>query len=170
MPETDATQDDRASADALTTALREGFAEAFRMFREVVERLDESGWIQGESTWVEVPSSAAMHTLVCAAFYIAPSRDDFDWEPGGLRYWEDPPEKLPGPSTTLAAIARVAGEVDDYLLQHGDAGLLQGKAESAGRGQSRVQWMVYALRHLQHHVSQMSAECKRRGLGAAAWE
>jgi hypothetical protein len=30
--------------------------------------------------------------------------------------------------------------------------------------------MIYALRHLQHHVAQISAECKRRGFGAAKWE
>lgn len=140
------------------------------MFKDVVERLDEVQWLQGDPTWMEVPAAASMHTLVCAEFYIATSRYEYEWEPNGVSYWNDPPEKLPGPKITLTEIERVAAQVDAYVEHHGDVGLLQGHAETAGQGQSRVQWMVYALRHLQHHVSQMSADCKRRGLGAAAWE
>lgn len=162
-------QNDR-STGPLTQALLTEHAEAFRMFRDAVARLDDAQWGRGEPSWTEVPARVAVHTLLCAAFYIAPSRDGFDWEPGGLRYREDPIERLPGREATLAEIDRVAAETDAYLLRHGDTGLLTGLAESAGRGQTRVAWMIYALRHLQHHVAQLSAECKRRGLGAAAWE
>ncbi len=161
---------DTTAVQPLTDALRHEYAEAFRMFRDAVGRLDDAQWGQGEPTWTETPARAAMHTLLCAAFYIAPSRDGFDWEPGGVRYWADPIDQLPDQQATLAEIDRVAAAVDDYLTRRGDAGLLTGQAESAGQGQTRVAWMIYALRHLQHHVAQISAECKRRGLGAAAWE
>ncbi|MEM7627746.1 MAG: DinB family protein [Planctomycetota bacterium] len=156
--------------EPLTAALRQEFAEGFRMFRDAVDRLNDTQWGEGEPSWTEVPARATMHTLLCAAFYIAPSREGFDWEPGGVRYWEDPVHKLPDRAATRAQLERVAADTDRFLRQHGDEGLLREPAESAGQNQTRVAWMVYALRHLQHHVAQLSAECKRRGLGAAAWE
>ncbi len=140
------------------------------MFRDAVARLGDEQWGQGHPSWTEVPARVARHTLLCAAFYIAPSRAGFDWEPDGVDYLNDLIDRLPGPDATLAEIDRIAAETDAYLLRHGDSGLLNGLAESAGKGQTRVAWMIYALRHLQHHVAQLSAECKRRGLGAAAWE
>ena len=154
----------------LTEALQNEYAQAFGMFRDAVSRLDDDQWGRGEPSWTEVPARIAMHTLLCAAFYIGPSRDGFNWKPGGIRFWDAPIADLPSRDATLGQIDEMAAQTAAYLARHGDTGLLTERAESAGRGQTRVAWMIYALRHLQHHVAQLSAECKRRGLGAAAWE
>ncbi|MEM8873737.1 MAG: hypothetical protein AAGD32_05700 [Planctomycetota bacterium] len=156
--------------DAVTQALRTEFKEAFRMFADAVARLDDTAWGEGEPTWTEVPARISMHILLTAEFYVSKDRDATDWEPGGLRYWDSPIDALPDRAATLAEIERVATLVDTYLVENGDDGLRGGKAETAGEGQSRVAWMVYALRHLQHHVGQLSAQCKIRGFGAAPWE
>ncbi len=158
-----------SSDEPLTQALRREHAEVFRMFRDAVNRLDDSQWTQGEPSWTEVPARAAMHTLLCAEYYIAPSPDGFDWKPGGVQYGDAPVDQLPSRDQTLASIERLAAETDAYLIHHGDDGLLHEKAETDPVGRPRFAWMIYAVRHLQHHVAQISAECKRRGLGAAVW-
>lgn len=153
----------------LVDALQAEYDEAFRMFRDAVQRLDDEQWGLGRPTWTEVPARTARHTLLCAAFYIAPSREGFDWQPDGQKYWECPVEALPGRQATLEEIDRIAGATRDYLAGHSDDELCT-RLAAASRGKTRVHWMIYALRHLTHHVAQLSGQCKQRGLAAAAWE
>ncbi len=157
-------------ADAVTAALRREFDESFRMLADGVARLDDEAWGQGEPTWTEVPARVALHILDTAQFYVADSHEGFAPEPAGLRFWDSPIEDLPDRAETLEHIERVRQLVDDYLVENGDDGLRRGLAGTAPTEQRRVQWMTYALRHQQHHVAQLSAQCKIRGFGAAAWE
>ena len=122
-----------------------------------------------EPSWTEVPARAAMHTLLAAAFYIAPAAEGFDWQPGGIQYWDAPGDRLPSRAETLATIDRMEAETAAYLRERGDEGLLRERAATDPVDRPSVAWMVYALRHLQHHVAQISAECKRRDLGPTVW-
>lgn len=139
------------------------------MFRDAVHRLDDSEWTQGQPSWTEVPARAAMHTLLCAAYYIGSSPDGFDWQLGGVQCEDAPADQLPSRAQILASIDRIAAETDTYITHHGDDGLLHEEAETDPVDRSRIAWMIYALRHLQHHVAQIGAECKRRGLGPTVW-
>ncbi|MEM8781827.1 MAG: GFA family protein [Planctomycetota bacterium] len=155
---------------AVTDALRREFGEAFRMFADAVRRLDDQAWRQGEPSWTEVPARTAMHILLTAEYYVAEDRESYDWEPDRWQYWDSPVEKLPDRAATLNDIERVAKRVDAYLTWQGDAGLRLGTVETKSAVRPRVAWMIYALRHLQHHVAQLSAQCKARGFGAAPWD
>ena len=157
------------SDQPVTEALQREYSMAFRMFRDAVNRLDNEQWGQGEPTWTEVPARTAMHTLLCAAYYIADTSDGFEWRPSGVQFWDAPIDQLPDRQATLAEIDRLADETEAYLVRNGDAGLLNQQA-GTNPELTRVAWIIYALRHLQHHVAQISAECKRRRLGAAKWD
>lgn len=152
----------------VTEALREEYREGFRMFAEAVGRISEEEWGKG-GNWTEVPARTAMHTLLCARFYIAETGDGFEWSPGGVEFWGSPVSELPSRGRMLEEVAACGGETDRYLVENGDEGLMREKA-GTNPGRTRVANMIYGLRHLQQHVGQMSAECKRRGFGAARWE
>lgn len=158
-----------AATQPLTVALLAEFAGTFRMFRDGINRLDDQQWGEGAPTWTEVPARIAMHTLLCADFYIAPSREGYNFEPDGVQWWDAPIDKLPTRQEALDWITRTEQATIEYLTANGDTGLLTEKAATAGKGQTKVHWLIYALRHLQNHVSQLSAECKKRGIGAADW-
>ncbi len=157
------------SQQPLTRALIREHTEAFRMFRDAVNRLDDEQWGKGEPTWTEVPARIAFHTLYCADFYISPGNDQYIMSNRDVQWWIVPIDQLPNQKETLDLIDTIEQATVDYLTTNGDVGLLTEKAASARREQTRAEWLTYALRHLSHHVAQLSAECKRRGLGAADW-
>lgn len=157
------------SQQPLTRALIREHTEAFRMFRDAVNRLDDEQWGKGEPSWTEVPARIALHILYCADFYISPGNDQYLMPNRDVQWWIAPIDELPDRQQTLAWIDKIEQATVDYLKSNGDVGLLNEKAASARREQTRVEWLTYALRHLSHHVAQLSAECKRRGLGAADW-
>lgn len=156
------------NSQPLTDALRREYAEGFRMFADAVQRISDQEWGQGKF-WTEVPGRAALHTILCARYYIAPSAKSFQWSPGGVVFWKSPMSELPDCKQMLNEIASVAAETDAYLVQNGDEDLLHQRAATSPE-RTRVANMIYALRHLQHHVAQISAECKRKGFGAAKWD
>ena len=156
------------NSQPVTEALRQEHAEGFRMFTDAVQRISDEEWGRG-GIWTEVPARAALHTLLCARYYIAPTGVNFSWEPGGVVFWKSPISELPTRVQMLEQIATVAAETNAYLVQNGDEGLLH-QTSATNPARTRVANMIYALRHLQHHVAQISAECKRRGFGAAKWE
>jgi len=156
------------NSQPVTEALRQEHAEGFRMLADAVQRISDEAWGQG-GIWTEVPARAALHTLLCARYYIAPTGENFSWNPSGVVFWKSPISELPTRVQMLEQITAVAAETDAYLVHNGDEGLLHQTA-ATNPTRTRVANMIYALRHLQHHVAQISAECKRRGFGAAKWE
>lgn len=153
----------------LTRALVREHSEAFRMFRDAVTRLNDEQWGEGQPTWTEVPARVALHTLLCADYYISPGNDQYIMPQHGIHFWDVPIDQLPDRQETLKWIDTIEQATVDYLTTNSDEGLLNIRAESARREQSKAEWLTYALRHLTHHVAQLSAECKKRGIGAADW-
>ena len=144
-------------------------AKSFDMLRDVVGRLDDDQWHIGDGTWTEVPSRAAYHAVQCAEFYIWDTNaEPFEWAKDGLRCQDCPPQRLPGREELLKTIDRIEDQTRAWLRQRGDAGLVAPNDKGADHA-CGLERMLYAARHMQHHVAQISHEAKRRGLGAAQW-
>lgn len=146
------------------------FGRSWNMLREVVNRLNDDQWHKGGDTWTDVPSRSAYHVVQCAEFYIwEGTAEEFDWERNGTRPWDSPPEQLPSRQDLLRYIDRIEADTNAWLHKQRDSGLLGSNEKEPKYCASALERMLYALRHLQHHVAQISQESKRRGYGAAEW-
>ena len=82
---------------------------------------------------------------------------------------ETPLADLPSRTRVLELFGDMETTILDWLRGHGDAGLTGSEPTWPWTGDRALGQALYLLRHLQHHVAQMSGECKRRGLGAVVW-
>jgi uncharacterized damage-inducible protein DinB len=70
----------------------------------------------------------------------------------------------------LSRLTDVRAIVERRLAKLDDAALLEPEELHPWTGQTRMDRLLYVLRHSQHHLGEMNAELTRRGIKAAIWE
>jgi hypothetical protein len=85
-------------------------------------------------------------------------------------FWEGAPvERLPDQREMLGFIDHVETHALDWLRSKGDEDLLAGQDECRWTGPNLLSRCIYAVRHAQHHIGELNAELRRRGLRRIAW-
>lgn len=153
----------------IVASFEQQFGKSWDMLRDAIGRLDDDHW-HGGDLLTDVPSRSALHVVQCARFYIWEGTvEAFDWNRGGCSWHDAAREQLPSREDMLRSIDGIEADTRAWLQKKGDAGLVAPDDRKPMHFASGVERMLYALRHLQHHVAQISQESKRRGDGAAAW-
>jgi uncharacterized damage-inducible protein DinB len=133
--------------------------------RDAVSKLSDQQWRTSDCDWL-APIRQAYHLVDTAEFYTRRSPkegdDSLDWANG-------PIGQLPSQEQLLAFIDRVQPIVREWLTACGDGAFMSAEAEFHWTGGTRLDRAVYSLRHSQHHLGQINAELRRKGLPRGAW-
>ena len=85
-------------------------------------------------------------------------------------FWEGAPvEQLPDQQEMLGFIDHVEAHALDWLGGKSEEQLLAPQGDCRWTGPKLLSRCIYAVRHAQHHIGELNAELRRRGLRRIAW-
>jgi hypothetical protein len=153
-------------ADAtIGEVLARQFERVFGSLRDALSKMDDQQYRASDCEWL-APIRQAYHLVETAEFYTNQSVDEgappLDWDNG-------PVEALPSKSELIAYLDRVQPRVCQWLTGTPDDVFLSNEADFNDSGGTRLDRAVVSLRHAQHHLAQINAELRRKGLPRGAW-
>jgi hypothetical protein len=140
-------------------ALANQFAAAFGGLRDVITKVPDDQWWVGE-TRDQVPARRALHALAAACHHCRVA----EGAPRRVRD-DEPVSAYPSREEMLAHVDEIARHVADTLRGTTDDDLLA----STRRFATALEYWLYALRHIQHHVGQLSSTLRERRLRSMKW-
>ncbi len=146
-------------------ALKEQFAKTWETLREIVQAFPEDEWENGE-TVRDVPVRWGYHIVATADGYAKDrSTEGHNVKPDFELDWENADiKRLPDRETFAGLIDLAQQRVDQWLDSMQDAGLFAAETAYPWAGQCVLGRAIYALRHNQHHIGELNAILRRRGL------
>lgn len=157
------------SNEILIDVVLRQYARSWQMFEEAVLQVPAESWTAGDVEYL-VPARTAYHIVETAEFYAGVTSDSFPW---GHRFggdWEGMArEDLPSQDAMLAYMADVMPQVETWLRDLGDVGLLAADPTFPWTGGCVLDRAFYLLRHTHHHVGEMWSEIKRREQTLPDW-
>jgi len=151
---------------ALISTVQDHFTRAWNMLAEMIDNIPDQEWTKGDM----VPAQHVVHVIVGANVFVGDIALD-QWDPteflgtearaGGP--WNFSPEELWSKEVALSKLAEMRETVEQLLAKLDDASLLEPERVHPWTGQTRMGKMIYGLRHIQHHLGEISGELKRRG-------
>jgi hypothetical protein len=159
----------------LVLILKDQWSRVWDMWEEMIRTIPDDEWAKGEIGYL-TPARHVIHTLDCA--YVLTG--DFPLDQYNPTEWygaevkaspfEIPSEILWSKEVALAKLAETRVILEDGLTKFDDETLLEPEKVHPWSGQTRMDKMLYVLRHSQHHLGAVEAELSRRGIRAATWE
>jgi uncharacterized damage-inducible protein DinB len=141
------------------------FDRVWDTLRDALSKLSDEEYRTSDCEWL-APIRLAYHVVETAEFYTLKNVEDgsppLDWDNG-------PAEKLPAKEELLAYLERVQPIVRTWLTTCSNEEFLSAEPDFNDSGGTRLDRMIYSLRHAQHHVGQINAELRRRGLPRGKW-
>lgn len=160
-----------AGPDAVVSALKRHFARTWDMWQEEIANVPDGEWTSGDVDYL-IPARHLCHVVVSADFYTGDTPlDNYDWNKFFDGDWEGmPAEKLPGKEAALARLGEIRAIVDRRLGALDDEALLEAERMCPWTGKTLLDRLLYLLRHCQHHLGELHAELRRRGVKRARWK
>jgi uncharacterized damage-inducible protein DinB len=149
----------------LADALKGQFVKAFGILEPAIRSFSDSAWRRGKPPF-EGPARAASHVLQCAEFYT--TEDKAVFVNLGKKIWQMSDEELPSQDQLREYLAHVKKATLAWVDMIGEEGL--GRAWHNDDAMNGLERLLYALRHLQHHVGEVCAYQKQNGLEPAEWK
>lgn len=140
-------------------ALARQFQGAFGGLRDILERLPDAQWYVG-ATVDQVPARRAHHAIMWAGRYCRPAMGHHPAARG-----TDPETAYRGRAEMLAYLDETSCQIEAALEATTDEQFL---AAGPG-GHTLLEHWIYNLRHLQHHVGQLSSTLRERRLLPMKW-
>jgi hypothetical protein len=136
------------------SALANQFRGAFGGLRDIIAKVPDDQWYAGP-TADQMPARRAHHAILWAGRYSRP------------RAGHHPTARGDTPQTTYRGRTEMLAYLDETALQVESA--LDGTTDEqfagpGGGGHTLLEHWVYNLRHLQHHVGQLSSTLRERRL------
>lgn len=153
---------DRILVDAVN---RQG-ACVYKMLREAIAKCPEDQWRQGRHDFF-IPARLAFHAVQSIDFHLDARPKEFPWNRFGIDWEECPAEALLSQPALLDYLDEVQAKAEGRVEVMGVEGLLG--PDYAGFFPTALEHVLYTLRHVQHHLGQINAELKTRGLSPAKW-
>ncbi|HEY1064882.1 MAG TPA: DinB family protein [Pirellulales bacterium] len=134
--------------------------------RDAVSQLSDAEWRTSDCEWL-APIRLAYHLVETAEYYRGASPDDgaepLDWDNG-------PTDALPSQQQLLLYLDRVQASVREWLTTSSDEAFLSPQTVFERTGETLLDRAIYSLRHSQHHLGQINAELRRKGLPRGKWD
>jgi hypothetical protein len=159
-----------SKTSAVSESLIEQLDRAWDILMESVEGFSEEEWRSGPDYQL-VPARLVHHVIETAEFHTRPSAEEFVW---GDCFGEEletvDPVALANRGETLEYMKLVRRQVKSWIKKLGDEGLKSPDPSFICPGTYHLDRALYLLRHIQHHVGELSAELKRRGHSRPTWK
>ena len=165
----------RRKTSALASVLQEQWLRVCEMWDQIIRIVPDEEWAKGEIGYL-VPARHAIHALDCA--YVLTG--DFPLDEYDPAEWygtqvtaspfEIPAEILWSKQAAVTKLAETRAILKNRLAGFDDQTLLEPEKAHPWAGPTRMDKMLYVLRHTQHHLGAVEAELSRRGIQAATWE
>ncbi|HAU38371.1 MAG TPA: hypothetical protein DCX07_11750 [Phycisphaerales bacterium] len=150
----------------LTESLKRQFTNAFAVLEAAIPSFREDVWRRGKSPF-DGPARATAHALQCGEFYTCRDRAVLE-NLGKKKIWEMSDDEMPSQESMLRYLSQVRDKTMAWLDGIGDAGLATPMPDV--HAATTLEWVVYALRHFQHHTGEICAYQKQAGLPPAPWK
>jgi len=154
---------------SLARDLNGQFSAAWSLLGDAIGDILDDQWRTGESDHL-VPARLALHIIETAEHYSSEDPASYRW---GARFnldWESAPsQNLPGQHDIQRYLADVKKQVREWIEKQGDDGLLAPDSHYGGEGMSHFDRAAYLLRHTHHHIGELCAELRRRGIPRPRW-
>ncbi len=146
------------------------FRRTFEMWKEEIRNIPAKEWRKGDVEYL-TPARHLCHLIVTADYYLSnKSPEEYDWNCYFGGDWEAMAEnELPAKSTALRKLSDFEEVMLAKLAKLNDEDLLEKERQSPWTGENLAGKLLYLLRHCQHHVGEMHAELRRRGIKRASW-
>jgi len=141
------------------------FDRVWGSLRDAISKLSDDQYRTSDSEWL-APIRLAYHIVETAEFYALKTPDEgsppLDWDTG-------PSENLPTKEELLLYLDRVQATIREWLTKCSDEIFLLAEPDFKDCGGTRLDRAIYSLRHAQHHLGQINAELRRKGLPRGGW-
>ena len=148
------------------------FTQMWGMLREAIEKCPEEQWKVGNSDW-QIPARLACHVVEGADYHARATPEGYSPTSRFSAYWEIKPEQLADKDQVLIHLNEVQAQVGNWLSGMEDSDLLSpnsGFPLLEDAWESVLGRILSLLRHAQHHLGQLNADLRRRGLPTAKWQ
>ncbi len=149
--------------------MREEFARQFDcaldILAEAIVSFRPETWVAGKAPY-DGPARAGVHALQCGRFFT--SGDKEIWNNLGKPVWEMSDQELPSQQETVGYLEEVREEIHHWLDRLEDEEL--DASVDFEHARTRFELLLYAMRHLQHHIGELCAYQKKCGLAPAIWK
>jgi len=149
--------------------LKEQFRRQWTTMREILANVPDAEWTSGDGA--RVPARLLYHILGGTETYarstsyeefLATRRFPGDWDVVPL-------QQLPDRTTAAAQVRDMEAQVNSWLDQLGDSGLMEADPGFPWAGTRKLGRAVYLLRHTQNHLGELNAELSKRGVQVGRW-
>jgi hypothetical protein len=164
-------------ADILISAVKDHFAREWDMLKEMIGSIPDDEWTKGDVNQA-IPVHHVVHVIVGGAVFVGDIPFE-EYDPSEFlgqeakqgAPWTISPEELWSREVALQKLAEMRTIVDGLLTGLNDAALSEPEKVHPWTGQTRMGKMLYAIRHIQHHLGALDAELSRRGIkGYRRWD
>jgi uncharacterized damage-inducible protein DinB len=154
----------------IVKAIEEQFRRTFAMWKEEVKNIPADEWRKGKIDYL-IPSRHLCHMAVTADYYVGDAlADEYDWNSLFGGDWEAMcPEDLPNKKKALEKLGEIEKIVNGRLAKPADKDLYVNEKQSPWTGKTLASKLMYLLRHTQHHLGELHAELRHRGIERAKW-
>lgn len=156
------------SQNEIKKSLSGQFRRSLMMFKEAVLAFPPDEWRKGDLDYLR-PAGVAYHVLETIDFYAGDqSADQFPWGGRFAVDWEDHDSaRLPSQDQLVVYLGEIEQKLEDWLER---TDLLSPERTFSYTGATALARALYGLRHVQHHVAEMSLELTRRGCQPPDWK
>jgi hypothetical protein len=160
---------ERGMKSAIGSVVQRQFGCAFGTLKEAVTQCPLGEWRKGRDDFF-VPARLAFHLVQATDFHLetAEGQKAYDWDRFGVNSEYAAASDLPDQERLLGYIDEVEEKLVRRLEGLSDATMVG--ADYAGMFQTSLDHLIYTVRHMQHHIGQLNAELKVRGLKAGEWQ
>jgi hypothetical protein len=154
----------KTESGALVSIVREQWSRVLDMWEGLIRSIPDDEWARGELGYL-TPARHAIHAL--------DQYDPAEWFGAEVRAspFDIPSEILWSKEKALAKLAETRAILNERVAGFDlTAALFEPETAHPWAGPTRLDKMLYVLRHSQHHLGAVEAELSRRGIRAATWE
>jgi hypothetical protein len=151
----------------LSEGLRGQYTRIFEMLRDATRAFDDEQWAAGEG--LLVPWRIALHAVDTIDFYLHDEPDHGVFGRFGCLWKGESDETRPSQAQLLAYVDEIEARGRAWLAAKGDADLLA-PTGFPWTGDSRLEQLIYSLRHSQQHVGELNAILRARDLPRIPWD
>jgi hypothetical protein len=154
----------------LVDTLTEQFRRHWDTVLSACDVVPQDHWKSGDIDYL-IPVRQIYHIVFSADCYVNDvtyeeykphRRYKIDWEGGAL-------DELPDQDHMKSEADFQRDKLNTWLAGKGDSGLLAQEECYPWTGSTRLDRMLYLLRHGQWHIGELNSELRRRGLQRAKW-
>lgn len=151
-------------------AIEDQFRRTFQMWKEEMKNIPAREWRKGDIDYL-VPARHLCHLIITADYYLGDkSPEEYDWNCYFGGDWEAlTPDQLPRKADAMRRISEFESIMMSKFADLTDEDLFKKETQSPWTGRNLAGKLLYLLRHSQHHVGEMHAELRRRGIRRARW-